>query len=560
MKGHLGVTTRQSLKSVFPEETMFKKLLIAFFLLAIATQASAGVKTFAVLPFGVHGPQEYQYLSQGIQSMLTSRLSAPGRLAALDSGMIKKAAATLPTDTTGAAKIRSALGVDYLVWGSMTVMGTECSLDINRLDDSGENQPYPIQTNLDQVIPSLENVATAMSGQILGTAAPMATAPTQAVKPMNQALIVNETDGNTAYANPSLKYQDADASMGRWRSQMLPVASRGMVVCDGDGDGKNEIFMLTDSALMAFRVTNGQMSTVSELELPRGRNYLRLNSIDLNRDGRDELIVSAVLGKDPRSLVIAFENNRLAVRTDNIPLHLGVINLPPTFMPTLVGQKIGRIKYLDSKIHHVTKMNDKYELGPAVDLPQGGTVYNVTFLPTGDGHQVILIDDLDHMRVFSSTGALLTTTEETYAGSNLGVDFFETAAGLQAERSNTAAMSRVFIPLRGIVADLDRNKRHELLISRNVSVSAQIFSNYRDYPQGEIHSLYWDEVGMSLEWKTARIKGTVTDYCLADLDNDGSMDLVVSLNSHTGMMGTAKKRAMLIAYPLDTPQSGGQKN
>lgn len=535
---------------------MFKKLLIAFTLLVCAAQASAGVKTFAVLPFGVHGPQEYQYLSQGIQSMLTTRLSAPGQLAPLDAGAIKKAAATLPADAAGAAKIRAALGVDYLVWGAMTVMGKECSLDVNSLDASGANQPYPVQTSLDQVIPSLETVSATMSGRILGKPVAMAAAPAQTAKPMNQALIINETDTNTAYSNPSLKYQDADTSMGRWRSQMFSFASRGMVVCDGDGDGKNEVFVMTDSSLIAFRVENGQMITINELDLPKGRNYLRLSAIDLNRDGRHELILSAVQDKDPKSLIIEFANNRLAIQTDRIPLHLGVINLPPTFTPTLVGQKVGRIKYLDSKIHHVTKRSGEYELGPSVDLPPGGTVYNVTFVPTAEDYQVILIDDQDHMRIFSATGSLLTTTEELYAGSNLGIDFHETAVGLGAETSNVASMSRVFIPLRGITANLDKNNRHELLISRNISVSAQVFSNYRDYPQGEIHSLYWDGVGMSLEWKTARIKGTVTDYCLADLDNDGAMDLVVSINSHTGMAGTARKKAMLVAYPLNLSTGG----
>ncbi len=535
---------------------MFKRLLIAFILLACAAQASAGVKTFAVLPFGVHGPQEYQYLSQGIQSMLTTRLTSPGQLAPLDSSAVKKSAATPPADAAGAAKIRAALGVDYLVWGSMTIMGKECSLDVNRLDATGANLPYPVQTTLDQVIPSLETVAANMNGQILGKPAASAAAPAQTAKPMNQALIVNETQGDTAYANPSLKYQDADSTMGRWRSQMFPFASRGMAVCDGDGDGKNEVFVMTDSSLIAFRVENGQMSTINELDLPKGRNYLRLSAIDLNRDGRHELVVSAVQDKDPRSLIIEFANNRLAVQTDRIPLHLGVINLPPAFMPALVGQKVGRVKYLDSKIHHVTKRGGEYELGPTVDLPPGGTVYNVTFVPTGEDYHIILIDDQDHMRVFSATGSLLTTTEESYAGSSLGIDFHETAAGLSAETSNAASMSRVFIPLRGITANLDKDNRHELLISRNISVSAQVFSNYRDYPQGEIHSLYWDGVGMSLEWKTARIKGTVTDYCLADLDNDGVRDLVVSINSHTGMVGTARKKAMLMAYPLNLSTSG----
>jgi hypothetical protein len=122
---------------------------------------------------------------------------------------------------------------------------------------------------------------------------------------------------------------------------------------------------------------------------------------------------------------------------------------------------------------------------------------------------------------------------------------------MQAPNERQVPANKVFIPLRAIPSNLDKDSRHELIISRNISVSAQFFANYRDYPQGEIHSMYWDGVGMSLQWKTARIKGTVTDYALADMDNDGALDLVVSINSHTGMAGTAKKRTMVVAYPLD---------
>lgn len=483
--------------------------------------------------------------------MLTSRLGVAGQLAPLDTAAIRQAATTLPTDATSAAQIRSALGVDYLVWGTLTIMGKECSLDVNSLDTTGTNQPYPVQTDLDQVIPSLENVAAAMSGQILGRPAAQQVAPTQAVQPMNQAIVVNETRGDTAYANPSLKYQDMDTTMGRWRSPMFNYTSRSMVVCDGDGDGQNEVFILTDTALIAYRVDQGQMVKITELDLPKNRNYLRLSSIDLNRDGSHELVISAVLDQDPRSLIVSFADNRLTIKDDLIPLHLGVVNLPPTFTPTLVGQKVGRIRYLDSTIHQVVKSKDKYDLGPALKLPPGGTVYNTTFLPEGDSHNIIIVDDKDHMRVYSATGALLTVTEETYAGSNLGIDYHETAIGLGADKTNAASMNRVFIPLRAIAANLDKDKRFELLISRNISVSAQFFSNYRDYPMGEIHCLYWDGVGMSLEWKTAQIKGTVTDYCLADLDNDGTLDLVVSINTHTGMVGTSRKKTMLLAYPLD---------
>jgi hypothetical protein len=339
--------------------------------------------------------------------------------------------------------------------------------------------------------------------------------------------------------------------MGRWRSQTLPFASRGMVVCDGDGDGQNEIFVMTDSSLIAYRMMNGEMRQIAEMNLPRGRNYVRLNSMDINRNGRHEFVIAAAIDKEPRSLIVGFEDGKFSIEADQIPFFLGVLNMPPAFSPTLVGQGVGRTKYLASKIHQVVKSGGKYELGPTVNLPMGGTVFNTTFMPFEDGHQIIMVDDFDRLRVYSSTGALLTVTDESYAGSNLGIEYNTAPLGLAAPPTNEVPPDKVFIPLRGIPANLDKDNRFELIISRNISVAAQIFSNYRDYPQGEIHSLYWDGVGMSLQWKTARIKGTVTDYTLADLDNDGSLDLVVIINSHTGMAGTSKKRTTVIAYPLN---------
>ena len=538
---------------------MFKRLLasLAVLLLCAAPALAQQAKTFAVLPFGVHGAQEYQYLSQGIQSMLTSRLTWPDNFTPLDAGKIKKSVATPPADATAAEKIRQTLGVDYLVWGSLTVMGQECSLDVNTIDPQGANQPRPVQTQLNQVIPTLETVAADINAQVFKRPETGTAKAQPAAKPMNESLIVNETQSGTAYANPSLKYQDSDTSMGRWRSQTLSFASRGMVVCDGDGDGKNEVFLMTDGSLIAYRVTNGEMRQVAEMELPKNRNYVRLNSIDINRDGRHELVVAGAVDQKPSSLIAQFDG-KFSIVDDNIPYYLGVLNMPPAFMPTLVGQGVGKTKYMQSSIHQMIKTGGKFELGPTISLPMGGNVFNVTFLPFEDSHQIVMIDEYDRMRVFSATGSLLTVTEESYAGSNLGIEYHPAALGLKAPDAHQSPQYTVYIPLRAIPCNLDKDNRFELIISRNISVSAQLFSNYRDYPQGEMHSLYWDGVGMSLQWKTARIKGTVTDYALADMDNDGTLDLVVSINSHTGMAGTGIKKTTVVAYPLDLSQAGGE--
>ncbi len=178
-------------------------------------------------------------------------------------------------------------------------------------------------------------------------------------------------------------------------------------------------------------------------------------------------------------------------------------------------------------------------------------------MPHENSHQIVMIDDYDRMRRLQRHGRPADRDRRDLRRLQPRRRIPHRSVGAQgARRQAFAAVHGVYIPLRAIPANLDKDNRYELVISRNISVSAQIFSNYRDYPQGEMHSVYWDGVGMSLQWKTARIKGTIVDYALADMDNDGALDLVVNIKSHTGMAGTARKKSMVVAYPLDLSQAG----
>jgi len=539
---------------------MFKRLLIAFSILLVCSLPAAAKdsKTFAVMPFSIHGPQEYQYLSQGIQSMLTTRLAWPDHFTPVEAAALKKSGAAKITDPAQAKSAIATTGADYIVWGASTIMGKECSVDINVTDAAGKTTPFSVQTPVDSLIPALESKSKEINTQIVGKPAGMATTTSAApassatpVKPMNPGLIVNETQSNVAYANPSIKYQDTDNSMGRWRSQAFPFVARGMVVCDADGDGKNEIFLMTPKELQAYSIQNGQMRPMTTFELDRRVNYLRLSSLDINRDGSTELILTGLDENGPISTIMDYKAGRFSINQDRLPFFLAVLNLPPTFTPALVGQKPGATKMWQGTVHNVVRNGGKYELGPKIELPAFANAFNVQFVPDQDGHKIAMIDDTDHLRMHSATGNLLSTSDETYAASSIGVDKQESAAGLRKWNDNDMPLASMYIPLRMLVSNLNKDKRFELLMSRGLSVSAQILSNYRDYPMGEIHSLYWDGVGMALEWKTSTIKGTVADYALGDLDNDGKLDLIVMVNTYTGTLGTDSKKTVVIAYPLD---------
>ena len=124
--------------------------------------------------------------------------------------------------------------------------------------------------------------------------------------------------------------------------------------------------------------------------------------------------------------------------------------------------------------------------------------------------------------------------------------------GLGVDR-NYQMPSKYFAPMRLLVADIGHTGEYTLLVNKPISTAAQIFDRYRYFPQGEVHALFWDGVGLGLKWKTRRIRGSVAAVDLADFNNDGILDLVVGLNTSPDL-GVGSRQCIVTAYPLDVSQ------
>ena len=90
-------------------------------LLALAGQALAAQQGYAVAPFQVNAPAEYEHLQKAIPQMLSSRLHWQGHFQAAKQDAAVKAAS--PATSDAASSLRSQLGVDYLIWGDVSVIG-----------------------------------------------------------------------------------------------------------------------------------------------------------------------------------------------------------------------------------------------------------------------------------------------------------------------------------------------------------------------------------------------------------------------------------------------------
>ena len=525
--------------------------------LGLAQSASAAPKSFVLLPFTVNAPQSYAYLSKAVPATMQARLNRPGVLEGRSA----------QTRATSAAEARKAMnGADYAVWGSVSVMGNECTIEVHSVDKAGKTWSKTAQGPLSGLTSTVQQLSSALGSEAFGVAVAarpsfMAPGKGQPVNQMNSDIVVNETGQQQVYLNPQFRYQGAGAGDGsRLRSQRLKENMVDMAVGDFNGDGKNEIAVLGDHKLTIYIwQPDGKLKELGSTVVSQSNINFSMRAIDLNRDGAMELVVATFEedGNRPYSYFYSFKGNKLTTYADRIPYFASVIKTPPTFMPTLVGQGWDSLKLFAPGVHVMVKNGNKFSLGSRLDLPSGATVFNVAWLPGGKdnkGDQLVMLTDDERIKVFQGNGnTLIHTTMERFSGSATGMDHYKGMPGLGIDR-NYQLPSKYYAPMRMIAADLGRTGEYVLLLNKPISTASQLLGRYRFFPQGEIHALYWDGVGMGLKWKTRRIRGSVAEIDLADVNNDGILDLVVGLNTSPDL-GIGSRQSMITAYPLDVSQT-----
>lgn len=524
--------------------------------------AFADQKSFVVLPFSVNAPQSYNYLSKAVPGTIQSKLNRPGVLQG-KTGNAKVASAA------EARKALQSMNADYAIWGVVNVVGNDCTVELNSVDKNGKTWSKSASGTVSNLTGTVQNLTSSLGNEALGVsvaAAPAFMTPGNRPRMGGSAqsgsdIIMNETGQQQVYLNPQFRYQGAGANDGsRMRSQRIDHNMVDMAVGDFNGDGKNEVAVLGDNSLVIYLwESGGKLQKLGERKISASNNNFSMRAIDLNRDGAKDLVIATYEEESnrPYSYFISFKGNKFSDVAPRIPYFASVLKTPPTFAPTLVGQGYDSINLFAPGVHQLVKQDGKYVLGGRINLPEGANVFNVAWIPADkaqDGDLLIMLMEDERVKIFQGRNDKpIHRTMERFSGSAIGMDHYKAMPGLGIDK-NTQLPSKYYAPMRMIAADIGNTGENVLLLNKPISTASNFFDRYRFFPQGEIHALFWDGVGMALKWKTRRIRGSVAEIDLEDVNNDGIMDLVVGINT-SPELGIGSRQSMITAYPLDVTKT-----
>jgi len=305
-------------------------------------------RSVAVLPFSIHSAENIDYIRRGISDMLSSRISVGERIEVISPDAIStilKDTGGKDLATTDIYNLGKKLNADFVVWGSITKIGSSLSIDGKLVDISTQKAAVTIMSqsqNMDEVIPKINDFARRIETHIVGTPLPSVTtlpAPKEIVaSPKPSAQMVRESEiisgmksskkGTfTASINPDFinAAQPVD-SKSFWKSQQFSYEFKGMDIGDVNGDGLNETVIIDSHTVLIYQKKGSEFKLIQQLVGKSYQNYISVDVADINRNGIKEIIISNYAGGIVDSFIIEFRNGNFVTIASNLRWFMRVID------------------------------------------------------------------------------------------------------------------------------------------------------------------------------------------------------------------------------------------
>jgi len=467
--------------------------------LCLLPSALAAEKAVGLLPFVLHADPSKSFLRSGIHSMLVSRLEGEG-LSVLHGDridpLLKEEEKSGIDSEARAGEIAEQLGVDYVIFGSVTTLGGGYSLDFSILD---LNEKPPKRTQVAEAVD--EN-------QLITRLSDMAHQFRAVVEGIDYAAYQAARRGTLAPAETTkgLFFRPGAGGYG-FQPTGRATVRMGILSFDAgdlDGDGTPELVLMTREEVFIYHRENDQFIMKDTLEAGMGTYFLKVSAGDADSDGKDELYLVSDFGERALSTVYDWDGKfreRFQMR-GHLKVDKGRDGRPPVvyFQDTMLNRYFnGDIFVMDYQGH------DK--LVPKRALPEfdkGVQFYTLMqYDLDGDGGREFLgLSDRAYLHVWNAAGKNVFTSADDMGGTNNAYKIGQVTKELTPNRIPFNSQPEVM--------DIDGDGTKEVLAIKNIPIIDHL-TNLKLYQNSKLYAYKVEGDSLSSEWATGELKYAITD-------------------------------------------------
>ena len=540
---------------------------------SVCTPPSAFAKPVqvAVVPFKVNAEKDLSFLRDGIVDMLSSRLSWADKVTVVNRQKTQKALETVagPLNEVKAREMGAKLGADYVLFGSLTVIGNSTSIDAKMVDVTGEKQTLSFfnqSQGMDQVIPSINLFASDINEKEFGRVMPSQKAPASAQAQQTETLqdqpssdtrahpdklIVGGYAGggiqepqNTAPGSAFIATQMSQSQSAQfWKSRNIKQGITGIALGDIDKDGKTETIVISDHSVETYRFDNNRFLKINTIAQRSHDFLIGVDVADINGNGYPEIFVTALNPSREfvKSFVLEFDGKTYVEIVEKSNWYFRIVEMPERGR-ILLGQRQGTNSPFDERIYELAWQNSEYDAAEPAMPPRRANVLGLAFGDArNDGTQVaVVFDELDYLRIYDPKGGEIWKDGENSGGTPR---YFQLPNAGSKDTENHA-----YYPMRILIRDINKDGKNDVITAKNYRLS-EILS-VRIFKQGEMEIRSWDGIGLAVLWQTRKLSGYISDFAIGDFDNDGKDELVAAIVIKTGSVAMTTPKSAVIAFDL----------
>lgn len=529
-------------------------------LVFINSASAAEPARVLILPFTIHADEDLAYLKKGVADMLASRLALKDKIEVIGSTDSSLKTEQIPETINAAAAV--SLGAksrsDYVLFGSLTVFGNNISTDA-RFFDVHQKQALltfsEVGNAQGEVISHINLLAVRIKEEVFGRktrptpppVAPSSDKPQSAsVSRQHPEKLIDKAAG-TGIMDSEDTPSSAEVTATIWKSRTFKIEIKGFAIGDVDGDTNNETVFISSNNIFIYRYANRRFTKITEIHGPppdslmgidigKGtpHTFIGVDVADINDNRTAEIFVTSLAENNRlRSFVLEWNGTEFKTLAKGENWYYRVIKAARAGPPILLGQKGGFRDAFSGPVYELGWDNLRYVPENKQRLPSWVKVYGFTYGDVfNEGQDSVLAFRKDNtLSILDHDGQEEWTSSETYGGSNFLL--LSPAEMKEAKKEgkivDPTAFKGLYLQQRIFVADLDQDKKNEVIVVKNHDVSRGLFHRSRKYINGHFEALVWDNVGLRKQWKTRKFSGYISDYDLSDLDNDGTDELVFAV-------------------------------
>ncbi len=510
---------------------------------------SKEARTVAVLPFTMNTQQDLAFLQKGIFDMFFSRLSYGDEVVVLTretlESRLKKADAGISrldgmTETKAKALGRF-LNVDHVLFGSLTLFGNSMSLDVNMVDINTEQPTLTFFRQSDTagaVIPELNKIAEEINFKVYGR---------ETIAFQNQQRLQQEYERQAeTYKSPLERFTTL---LNNHKGRINSVA-----VGDLDGDKKLEVVLIDNQSLSIYKVAMGGKLTPVQVIKNKAAAVISISVdvADINQDGFAEIFVTGMNSRQERvsSFVVEYNGSRYVRHDKTYPWYFKVVKRTDGGRPELFAQRhTEKGPWKSNQVFKVIWSNNQYEQGSSIGVPANN--FNLLSMVNASGSDrtqssYLYTDEAGRLVLFFESGKVEWSSDTGYGGSTLRYEFPRSYVGPEMTERNFA-----YLQPKSVIYDIKGEGKPKLIVIKNIEVSDYLFANTRVYNKGSIEIHSFNDLGLSFESAPKKFQGPVTSIAIGDFDNDGKVELLVSMLKKASSILATKDRSVLVAFELE---------